>query len=100
MTAGAGVVRSAVSLDGAGRAVDDLARLLARAVGPPDGEAALPAGVATGELANLATVARALLASAIRRTESRGAHARAEFPRTDPNWRRRLVHAGPSVVSR
>jgi succinate dehydrogenase/fumarate reductase flavoprotein subunit len=50
--------------------------------------------VPTGELANLATVARALLASARWRTESRGAHVRAEYPESDPAWRKRLVHGG------
>ena len=50
------------------------------------------ASVAAGELANLLQVADALLASATARTESRGAHARAEYPETEPSWRRRLVH--------
>ena len=42
------------------------------------------ASVAAGELANLLQLADALLASATARTESRGAHARAEFPETEP----------------
>jgi succinate dehydrogenase/fumarate reductase flavoprotein subunit len=48
--------------------------------------------VGAGELGNLVQLADALLASARARTESRGAHARREFPDTDPAWRRRLVH--------
>jgi len=102
MTAGAGVVRSADSLDAAGRAVDELARLFAdgavrSGTGHAATETAQPAGAPDGELANLATVARALLASALRRTETRGAHARSDFGRADPSWRRRLVHAHPAA---
>jgi L-aspartate oxidase len=82
MTRGAGVVRSAASLDGARAVVLETAA----ALGDP------AASVASGELGNLLAVADALLASATARTESRGAHARAEFPDTEPSWRRRLVH--------
>ena len=84
MTRGAGVVRSAASLDTARAVVDDLAASLGdrgRSVG-------------SGELANLLQLADALLLCALARTESRGAHARAEFPETDPSWRRRLVLTG------
>jgi L-aspartate oxidase len=84
MTAGAGVVRSAPSLDGAAVVVGEVASLLADA----------PVAVDAGELANLATLAGALLRSARAREESRGAHSRAELPRTDPAWRCRLVHVG------
>ncbi|MGZ8257159.1 MAG: succinate dehydrogenase/fumarate reductase flavoprotein subunit, partial [Gallionella sp.] len=39
------------------------------------------------ELENLIGVARATLVSALHRTESRGAHAREDFPnRDDVNW--------------
>jgi L-aspartate oxidase len=82
MTRGAGVIRSAESLAGARAVVDDATAAL--------GDAA--DSVAAGELANLLRLADALLASALARTESRGAHARLEFPETDPGWRRRLVH--------
>jgi L-aspartate oxidase len=47
---------------------------------------------ARGEVANLVEVAWALLRSAFARPETRGAHARREFPEPDPTWRRRLVH--------
>jgi L-aspartate oxidase len=86
MTGGAGVVRSASSLSTAATAVDDLALALGDR----------RASVEAGELGNLIQLADALLASAQARTESRGAHARSEFPGTDPAWRRRLVHGGPS----
>jgi len=82
MTRGAGVMRSAESLGGARAVVDDTTSLL--------GECAASVGV--GELANLLRLADALLDSALARTESRGAHARREYPDADPSWRRRLVH--------
>jgi L-aspartate oxidase len=43
------------------------------------------------EDANLLLVARAVTASALRRTESRGGHYRADFPATDPA---QTVHSG------
>jgi L-aspartate oxidase len=82
MTRGAGVVRSAESLAGARAAVEEAAAVLGDASG----------STAAGELANLLCLANALLTSALARTESRGAHARREYPDTVPSWRRRLVH--------
>jgi L-aspartate oxidase len=87
MTAGAGVVRSAASLDGACADLADLEALLGE--GPPSPGRTT---VARGEVVNLLTVGRALLASARAREETRGAHARDDFPRTDPAWRCRLMH--------
>jgi L-aspartate oxidase len=84
MTGGAGVVRSAASLDTAAQGVADLATALG------DRTASVPAG----ELGNLLQLADALLVSARTRTESRGAHSRRDFPETDPQWRRRQVHCG------
>jgi L-aspartate oxidase len=82
MTRGAGVVRSEASLAGARAALAEAVSVL----GHP------AASVGAGELANLLQLADALLASATARTESRGSHARAEYPETEPSWRRRLVH--------
>ena len=82
MTRGAGVVRSAESLAGARAVVEEAGALL----GEPS------ASVASGELANLLRLADASLASALARTESRGAHARSDYPDVVPSWRRRLVH--------
>ncbi len=95
MTAGAGVVRSAGSLDGASAALDHLETLLGEV--PDEGPLRPgPPSVARGEVANLLTVGRALLRSARAREETRGAHARDDFPRPDPAWRCRLVHGSPS----
>ena len=77
MTTGAGVVRSEGSLATVQAVVDDVA-------GPGRGPA-------TWELANLVEVARAVLAAATARRESRGAHARSDFPHQDPAFRCRLA---------
>jgi L-aspartate oxidase len=82
LTKGAGVMRSAASLEAA-RATADTIRT---ELGARRDEAG------PGELTNLLTLADALLAAALIRTESRGAHARAEYPESVPTWRRRLVH--------
>jgi L-aspartate oxidase len=82
MTEGAGVLRSTASLAAAAEEVGDVAADAAQ----------WPAGRAAGEVANLAAVAGALLRSADARVETRGAHARVEYPGTRPEWRRRLVH--------
>ena len=79
LTIHAGVLRSASSLDAA-----------AASVASAD---AVPAGAGRDrhELANLADVARALVAAATAREESRGAHTRTDFPETDPAGRIRYV---------
>jgi aspartate oxidase len=43
-------------------------------------------------VSNLAAVAGALLRAADARLETRGAHARVEYPDQRPEWRRRVVH--------
>lgn len=70
MAAGAGVVRRESSLRAAASDLDALA-----AAGLPAGEI---------EVANLLTVARAVVAAATARTESRGGHRRSDHPLTDP----------------
>jgi L-aspartate oxidase len=77
MTNGAGVVRSEESLAAARAVVDEVS-------GPARGPA-------TWELANLVEVARAVLAAATARQESRGAHLRSDFPERDPAFRCRLA---------
>jgi aspartate oxidase len=89
MIEGAGVVRSRQSLDAAGTIVDAMATAMGDAT-PPDR--------AHGELANLVTSARALLRSASVRHETRGAHARSDFPEMSEEWRRRIVHDRDGVV--
>ena len=79
MTRGAGVVRDAASLAATARVVE--------AIGP------LPDEPAGWELANLCDLAGALLAAATERTETRGAHVRADHPGTDPTLALRLVLA-------
>ena len=91
MIDGAGVVRSPESLRGAAREVGAVARQLGS--GPESATpAVVGAGRAAGELANLVTVSGALLRAAYVREETRGAHARRDFPEARPQWRCRLVH--------
>ncbi|HYZ97826.1 MAG TPA: FAD-binding protein [Acidimicrobiales bacterium] len=85
MTADAGVLRSAESLERARRAA--ATALAAARTAVPDPSSA----GATDELANLGTVAWALCAAASARTESRGAHARSDFPDTSDDHKQRYV---------
>ena len=81
MTAGAGVVRDAASLNRTSEVVEEVAVVAGAALGTRHGE----------ELANLSTMATALLAAASARRESRGAHTRLDAPDTDPALALRLV---------
>ncbi|MGZ4717104.1 MAG: L-aspartate oxidase [Acidimicrobiales bacterium] len=96
MTTGAGVLRSAESLDTTARVLAEIEASLPAVVGRPG--AAGPddrANLTTvAELANLVEVGRALLAAATLRHESRGAHTRTDFPDTDPAFRHRIVLGG------
>ncbi len=80
MTTGAGVLRDAGSLDRTALAVNAAAEV-----------AATSSGAAAWELANLSTIAIGLLAAAIARTESRGAHTRDDFPDRSDHFAARLV---------
>jgi L-aspartate oxidase len=81
MTRGAGVLRDAHSLRETGAVV-------AATLGATD---RLPKGPEREELRNLATVGWALLRAAEVREESRGCHAREDFPDRDPALQLRLV---------
>jgi len=80
MTRGAGVLRSAATLDEAARSLDALA---ARRSDDPS--------PAAWEATDLHTVATALVAAATRREETRGAHWREDHPDADDAWRGHLV---------
>jgi L-aspartate oxidase len=79
MTADAGVQRDDASLRRARLAVEAA------------GAAAGTRSVAAAELANLATVGAAVVAAARARTETRGAHTRADHPSAAPALVRRIV---------
>jgi L-aspartate oxidase len=89
MIEGAGVVRSAEGLAGAGASVDAVGAALGS--GPPVDRA-------QGELVNLVTAARSVLRSATVRRETRGAHARSDFPGARDEWCRRIVHTSEGVA--
>ncbi len=90
MTEGAGVLRTAESLARTGAELDRLA---------PAVPAGAPASRAEGELQDLLTVGGALLAAAVERRESRGAHSRSDYPQQDEAFRVRLV-VGDSEAAR
>ncbi len=76
MWEGVGIVRHPAGMAKALRRLEELARNL-----PPG----------PGEARNLLTVALIVTRAATARLESRGAHCRTDYPRTDPAWARRLV---------
>jgi L-aspartate oxidase len=81
MTRGAGVLRSADSLNQTALALRDA------------GAGAPGAGTAAWELANLVTVASALVAAAYARQETRGCHWREDFPDAVDAWRGHVLGA-------
>jgi L-aspartate oxidase len=81
MTRGAGVLRSAASLDDT---AGELTLLGARRDTPRN---------ATWEATNLLTVATVLVAAARTRRETRGCHWREDHPVAEDEWRGHLVHA-------
>ncbi|SDN44498.1 L-aspartate oxidase [Streptomyces wuyuanensis] len=90
MTNGAGVLRSAASLDEAAEALEAL-HLSALHDAEEFDKAAEP-GVESWEATNLLLVARVLVAAAHERTETRGCHWREDHPgRDDAGWRRHIV---------
>ncbi|MET7642003.1 L-aspartate oxidase [Streptomyces sp. NPDC005438] len=87
MTRGAGVLRSRETLAEAAAALD----ALVAGVGAEGAEAKGVPSVDAWEVTNLYLVARVLVASAERRTETRGCHWREDHPeRVDGEWRRHL----------
>ncbi|MDJ0466371.1 L-aspartate oxidase [Streptomyces sp. H27-C3] len=98
MTAGAGVLRSAESLDNAADALEALylsavydAEHTPRPGSAADTKDAEP-GVEAWEVTNLLLVSRVLVAAAREREETRGCHWREDHPdRDDADWRRHLV---------
>jgi len=76
MTAGAGVLRSAASLEATAGVLDSVS---------------VGSGPDWAALANLVTVGRALVAAALAREESRGNHTRTDHPATREELRCRLV---------
>ncbi|PRH77180.1 L-aspartate oxidase [Streptomyces solincola] len=100
MTAGAGVLRSAASLAEAAALLDALRTDPVADDAAPDGPAAeagvdakaAEPGVDAWETTNLLCVARALVAAARLREETRGCHWREDHSeRDDDRWRRHLV---------
>jgi L-aspartate oxidase len=80
MTAGAGVLRSASSLAATASALAELGGRTAASPGPDAWEAT-----------DLHQVATALVAAAVRREETRGAHWREDHPEASDAWRGHLV---------
>ncbi|MGX1911053.1 L-aspartate oxidase [Streptomyces phaeochromogenes] len=90
MTDGAGVLRSAASLETAAERIQQL-HTDARDALDVNGKTAEP-GVDTWEATNLLCVARVLVAAARLREETRGCHWREDKgERDDTNWRRHIV---------
>ncbi|RDG39534.1 L-aspartate oxidase [Streptomyces corynorhini] len=90
MSMGAGVLRSARSLEEAARALETVESAAYEPLAP-GAKAAVP-GVDSWETTNLLCVARVLAAAALEREETRGCHWREDHPeRDDTDWRRHLV---------
>jgi L-aspartate oxidase len=87
-----GITRDASGLAESARQVDRWCRyVLPHAFDDPGGWA----------VQNMLTVARLMIAAAAERAESRGVHSRADFPDTEPEWRRHItIQADPVQVDK
>ena len=85
-----GITRDASGLTEAAQQVDRWCRyILPHVFDDPGGWA----------IQNMLTVARLMIAAAAERAESRGVHSRADFPETEPEWRRHItMRAAPAPV--
>jgi succinate dehydrogenase/fumarate reductase flavoprotein subunit len=90
-----GLVRSREGLDQAIREITVVGEAARRL--PLRSQAEL---IAAAELGDLCASALACAKSAACRTESRGAHYRADFPDTDPAWIRTVLCDGDSIYTR
>jgi len=91
MWEGCGVVRSREGLEATQRTLDELQESLV-SVSVPAVRSYNPAWQEALDLDNQITVARAVVAAALAREETRGAHARSDFPeQRDDEWLQYLV---------
>jgi succinate dehydrogenase / fumarate reductase flavoprotein subunit len=90
----AGILRDG---DGLAAGLDGLSDLRERADDLTVGDATSRSYEFAIDLGFALTVAEAILRGASRRTESRGAHHRTDYPRADPDWRRNVVAARDPV---
>ena len=90
-----GLVRSGKGLDEATREITSI-REAAKQL-PVRSQAEL---IAAAELGDLCEIALTCATSAACRTESRGAHYRADFPDADPAWIRTVLYQGGGVHTR
>ena len=90
MQANVGIVRTAGELE---QALADIERLRARAakVRVRGGRVYNPGWHLALDLRSMLTCAEAVTRSALRRTESRGGHTRADFPKTDKEWGKKNI---------
>jgi fumarate reductase (CoM/CoB) subunit A len=90
-----GLVRSSEGLDQAIREITKIGEAATRL--PIRSQAEL---IAAAELGDLCESALACAMSAARRTESRGANYRVDFPDADPTWIRTVLYDGDGVHTR
>jgi L-aspartate oxidase len=83
-----GIIRSGRSLEEAAGILATWESLLPR-----------PGDRASYELSNLVLCARLVTEAALLREESRGAHFRTDFPRTSPEWQRRIVFQKKNAIN-
>jgi succinate dehydrogenase / fumarate reductase flavoprotein subunit len=101
MQALVGIIRAEAELREALKRLGEL-KDRARGVGVAGGRAYNPGWHTAVDLGSLLTIAECCALAALERTESRGAHTREDYPKTNPEWGKvnvvvRLKNGGPTV---